>query len=297
MGWVCVMGLAAVMSCGWLGGCQGRSHGGEGARPPQGQERIVVIGGAITEVVYGVGLGVAVVGVDSSSTYPPEVSEVEGVGYLRRVSAEGVLGLAPTLVLVTEEAGPEQALAQLREAGVRVEALPGAATVEGARARIRRVGELLGRSQEAAAMVEAMDAKLTQAAARVATLRSRPAVLLLYAHGAGGVHVFGRGTAADALLELIGARNAAAVEGVVPLSAEGVLAAAPDALLVPSSSVAAMEGEGAVWALPGMAQTPAGRAKRLVQADKLAMLGFGPRLGEVALALIEQLHGGVGGGL
>lgn len=81
--------------------------------------RIVSLTGDITEIIFALGLGDRIVGVDSSATYPPgPTGALPNVGYQRRLSAEGILALTPTLVLRDEAAGPPEALAQLRAAGV-----------------------------------------------------------------------------------------------------------------------------------------------------------------------------------
>jgi iron complex transport system substrate-binding protein len=43
--------------------------------------------------------------------------------------------------------------------------------------------------------------------------------------------------------------------------------------------------------LPGLALTPAGRARRVVALDAMFMLGFGPRLPQAVLALHGALRG------
>ena len=70
--------------------------------------RIVSVGGAVTEILYALGLEQRVVAVDTTSLYPPRApAEKPNVGYMRQLSAEGVLGLGPSLVLATEGVGPE----------------------------------------------------------------------------------------------------------------------------------------------------------------------------------------------
>ena len=46
------------------------------------------------------------------------------VGYMRRLSAEPILSLEPDIVLAAADAGPPEALAQLRAAGVEVVEVP-----------------------------------------------------------------------------------------------------------------------------------------------------------------------------
>ena len=107
------------------------------------EQRIVALGGPVTEIVYALGAEVHLVGVDASSLYPKAAQELPSVGYFRQVPAEGVLSLGPTLVLASEETGPPATLEQLRSAGTRVEVIPSAASADGAKEKIRAVAEAL----------------------------------------------------------------------------------------------------------------------------------------------------------
>ncbi len=91
-----------------------RSRQRHTAEPAYDTSRIVSIGGAITEILYALGLEQRIVAVDSTSFYPPQaLREKPNVGYMRQLSPEGVLGLNPSLILATEGAGPKETVAVL----------------------------------------------------------------------------------------------------------------------------------------------------------------------------------------
>lgn len=199
-------------------------------------ERIVSLNGDITEIIFALGLGDAVVGVDSSATYPPErTRSLPNIGYQRRLSAEGILALNPTLVIGDEAAGPPEALAQLRAAGVPVVLAADPPTLAAPAAKIRFVATALGipeRGQELAAQVEA-EIAAAQAAAR--QIADPPRALFLYLRGTDVQQVAGSETPADAMIVAAGGVNAAARVGIVgfkPLSPETVVAAQPEVMLV-----------------------------------------------------------------
>lgn len=275
--------LAAMASLAPLAlGCSGAAtRGGEG-------ERIVSLGGALTELVYALGLGERLVGVDSSSVWPEAARALPQVGYQRKISAEGVIALAPSLVLHSDAAGPASALARLREAGITLAEFPDPRDVAGARARIEALAARLDRVEQGREMIAALDAEL----ARLPTVadEQRPRVLFLYARGADTLLVAGRSTAAAAMIELAGGRNALELDDFRPLSAEAVLAAAPEVLLVTSRGLDSVGGSAGLLALPGIAQTPAGRNARILALDDLALLGFGPRTGTTLHELAAALH-------
>jgi iron complex transport system substrate-binding protein len=257
------------------------------------QPRIVSVGGAVTETVYALNAQSQLVGVDTTSLFPDVATRLPQVGYARTLSAEGVLALAPQLLLASGEAGPPQVLDQLRRAGVRVEVLDEQHRFDGVVERTRRLGALCGRSAEAAQLV----ARLQQdwAARPRPPAGSAPRVLFVLAHAAGSLRVAGEGTAADAMLMLAGARNAfAGVQGYKPLTAEAALQAAPDLILCTDQGLQAQGGVDGLLRAPGVALTPAGRARRVASMEALLLLGFGPRLPQAVAELTGKLHGRAG---
>lgn len=261
-----------------LTGCDASHH------PETGKRRIITVGGAVTETVFALGAGREVVAVDTSSVYPKATNRLPKVGYQRTLSAEGILALAPDLVIVSDEAGPPATIEQLRSAGVRVERMPPAKTVDEAIARIGAVGTALDRPS--AAFAVRMRREAAGAIARVP--RDRPRFVLVYARGAGTLMVAGGDTGGSALVELAGGHNAVAgVRGYKPLSAEVLIDAAPEVIVVPARGLATIGGEAGLLALPGVRDTPAGRERRIVACDDLLPLGFGPRLP----AAVDELSG------
>jgi iron complex transport system substrate-binding protein len=116
-------------------------------------------------------------------------------------------------------------------------------------------------------------------------------VLFIYARGGGTLMVGGTGTPAAAMIRLAAGENAvSAFDGFKPLTAEAVTTAAPDVILVPSRGLATLGGVDGLVAQPGIALTPAGKARRVVAMDDLLLLGFGPRLGSAVRELAILLH-------
>ena len=98
--------------------------------------RIVSVGGAVTEILYALGLADRIVAVDTTSLFPAEaLKQKPNVGYMRALSAEGVLGLNPSLVLAIDGAGPKETIAVLEAATVPLVRVPDRYT---ARASSRR---------------------------------------------------------------------------------------------------------------------------------------------------------------
>lgn len=259
----------------------------------QAPQRIVSVGGALTETLYALGAQADLVGVDTTSLHPGAARALPSVGYARSLSAEGVLSLRPTLVVATEDAGPPAVLRQLQAAGVPLAVLPGDHRIEGVLARTQRLAELSGRPDPGRALIAALQRDWQATQARVARLATHaPRVLFVLSHSPGQTRVAGRETAADAMLRYAGAANAlgGSFSGYKPLTPEGAIAAAPEVILATDQGLAAAGGVEGLLRLPGLAQTPAGRNRRVAAMDALLLLGFGPRLPQATAALAELLH-------
>lgn len=254
--------------------------------------RIVSSGGTLTEIVHALGFGDHLVGVDTSSLHPESVTQLPKIGYQRQLSAEGVLSLSPSLIIASEESGPPPVVAQLRGTGTPLFVVPTEHTVEGAKTTLRTLGTLLDRTDRAAELIGALDRDLEAARAlHPAEGAPRPRVLFIYARGQGTLNVAGEATAGDVMIDLAGGINAVqGFEGYRPLTAESVVSAAPDVILMTRMGSGSVGGAESVFALPGLDLTPAAANKRLVVMDDLKLLGFGPRTGEAALELARALH-------
>ena len=261
------------------------------AQPDADPRRIVTLGGSVTEIVYALGAGDQVVGVDASSVYPEAATEKPNVGYFRKVPAEGVLSLNPSLVLALEGTGPPTVFEQFRSAGVRTVQVPDTPSVTGAKQKIQTIGDLLGRSARGDSLIAAMERDLDEARALRAEAASKPRVLFVYARGSGTMNVAGRGTSAAAMIELAGGENAiTGFEGFKPMSAEAVVEAEPDVILALTRGLESIGGTKGLLEQPGIPLTPAGKQKRIVAMDDLLLLGFGPRLGTAVKRLTKKLH-------
>src|SRR5580698_8821857 len=94
--------------------------------------RIVSIGGSITEILYALGLQQNIVAIDTTSLYPPSaLKDKPNVGYMRQLSAEGVLALSPTVILATDGTGPQQTIDVLEQAKVPFVRVPDTFTANG----------------------------------------------------------------------------------------------------------------------------------------------------------------------
>jgi|SRR5690625_1115626 len=253
--------------------------------------RIVIAGGDLTEIAYLLGAGPALIGVDTTSAWPPEAAELPQIGYLRQLSAEGILSLAPDLFLAAADAGPGIVLRQLRDAGVEVAKAPAGDGIEAIPEKIAFIGEALGKAAEAAALITEFNDKLAAARARVARLEAKPRVLFILSVQNGAPLVAGDGTSAARMIELAAGRNAiSGFQGYKPISAEAIIDAAPEVILMMRQHAEELGGAEQVLSRPEIIMTPAGRAGRLVTMEGMKLLGFGSRTPEAIIELARLLH-------
>lgn len=281
----------------WFAAMPGWAAKPASATSPQ---RVAVAGGAITEVVYALDSAAMLIGTDTTSTYPAAAQTLPKMGYQRSLSAEGVLSLHPDLLLTSAEAGPPAVLKQIAAAGVRVVTLGERHDVQSVRDKIRGTATALGIPHRGDSLLQRFDSEWQAALAVVEQRRQRQvekqSLRLLFILNNSGTQalVAGRDTAADAMIRYAGAVNALGgkdgFKGYKPLTAESVIAAAPDVLLMTAEGLTAIGGIDQLLRVPGLSLTPAARAKRVIaDMDALLLLGFGPRMPQALSRLSAQL--------
>jgi iron complex transport system substrate-binding protein len=253
--------------------------------------RIVSIGGAITEIIYALGLEQRVVAIDSTSFYPPQaLRDKPNVGYMRALSPEGVLGLNPSLVLATEGSGPREAIAVLRAAGVPLVMVPDKYTGKSIIEKIEIVAAAAGHAERGNCLAKAVAADLAALDNIRSHVEQRRKATFLLSFVNGRAMVAGRATAADGVLALAGATNAIdAFEGYKPLNDEAIIAAKPDFVLAMRRDSHPLDAN-TVFAHPGFALTPAAQQRAFVAMNGLYLLGFGPRTALAARDLAATLY-------
>ncbi|MCK9899568.1 ABC transporter substrate-binding protein [Frankia sp. Cpl3] len=261
--------------------------------------RIIPLNGEIAEIVFALGLGDQVVATDVSATYPAEAAAKPKIGYQRALAAEGILALRPTVLVGTPEAGPPPVIEQLRSAGVPTVIVErGAESLDGVGAKIRAVGAALGVPGRGAALAATTQTELDEVVERASGATSSPKVAFLYVRGQQNVAMIGgAGSGADLLIEAahgVDAGSAAGLGEFTPLTAEALVAADPDhLLLLLSDGLESVGGIDGLLRLPGVAQTTAGENRAVIDLDDLELLGLGPRTPAALDELVDALHPGL----
>jgi iron complex transport system substrate-binding protein len=255
--------------------------------------RILPLNGGVAEIVFTLGLGDRVVGRDITATFA-EAKQLPQVTKAHDVSAESVLSLRPTVVLADTDTGPEEAIDQIRDAGVPVVVLDPATKLADVNTRTTRIAEALGVPEAGKALNARVDGELAAAKAAVPG-GSRPKVAFLYLRGSAAVYLMGgKGSGADSLIAAAGAKDAGVAAGLdrpfTPLTSEALVKAQPEVILMMDKGLESVGGIDGLLAVPGVAQTPAGASRRVVTLEDGVLLGFGPRTPLVVDILVDRIH-------
>lgn len=250
--------------------------------------RIVTLGAAATETAFALGAGDQVVAVDDSSLWPPAAQTLPKVGYYRSLNAEGVLSLRPDRIVGTDQVGPPPVVQQLRGAGVAMDLLPTPRSEQELMDLFAALGKQLGAETQQIAKLQSSVQRQIQQARQHSGQRS-PRVLVLMG-GAHGLLAAGQDTAAALMLELVGARNAVDFAHYKPASAEALLGLAPEAIVIATRGPQDAQSLERLRQHPALAQSPAVATNRLLAMDAGLLLGLGPRTGEAAMQLAQQLN-------
>lgn len=249
--------------------------------------KIVSVNGTMSEIVCGLGLESSLVGVDVTSTYPASLDKVAKIGHNRSVSSEGIVALLPNLVVGMENDLKPALIEQLSAANIKTNLFKQDLSVEGTKKLITEVGNYLKQPAKAAALIAQLDKDI----ALVKKPAVKKKVLFIYARGAGSMMVSGTGTSVDKIIQLAGGANAVTTfVDFKPLTAEALVAANPDVILLFDSGLESIGGVDGLLKVQGISQTNAGKNKKVISMDGQLLTGFGLRLGKAMAELASKLQ-------
>lgn len=255
-------------------------------------QRIVSIGGSLTEIVYALGQEERLIARDTTSLFPSEALDLPDVGYMRALSPEGVLSVDPDMILTLEGAGPPEAVAVIKSASVPVVTVPESFDREGVLVKIDAVGKALGIEDQAAELAASVDADLRAAEEAAAAIDERAKVLFILSMEGGRVLASGTGTAANGMIELAGGQNAITdYAGYKQLTDEAIVTAEPDVILLMNRGSEDAPTSTDLSSQPALAVTPAAQNGRVILIEGNYVLGFGPRTGAAARELASEFYG------
>ncbi|MFX0577075.1 heme/hemin ABC transporter substrate-binding protein [Nocardia nepalensis] len=251
--------------------------------------------GTLAQTVWALGMGAKLVGRSTAAAFPAVENVPNVTGGSGSLNVESILALRPSVFLTDSTSAAPQVREQLRAAGVTVVYFDPQRTMDGVVPQIEAVAAALGIPERGRALAQRTRDEIAAASAAVPKPDKPLTIAFLYLRSTAITMLAGPGSGADALITALGARDAGTAAGLtepfVAITSEGMIAAAPDVLLVMSDGLKSVGGVDGLEKVPGIAQTPGGRNKRVVDMSDAVVLSFGPNTGRVIAALSEAVYG------
>lgn len=268
------------------------------ATGPDEPQRIVCIGQAYSEMIYALGAQANLVGVDYSSTYPPDIKKLPTVGYHRALSAEGILSLHPTVIIHDNNIGPENVIRQLQALHVPMKTFHAKNdSVAGTEALLREMGAFFHKEKRADELCAQMERGMADAAAAVKQYGATPRVAVIHFGRASNVYLLvGNGGGGDAstagkMVELAGGQIAIQQRGMQRMASPELIAKSnPEVILMTEYGFDRLGSMEQAKTLPGVAETDAARHNRIYRVPEHDLMYFGPQTGESIIQLAKLIH-------
>ena len=253
-------------------------------------QRIVIAGGSLTEIVFALGAGDEVVGVDKTSSYPEKVKQLPQIGYWKLLNIEGVLSLKPTLFITLNDVEPDNVIEKVSESKVDVLALqrvPG--TIELLYENITKIASKLNKQKEGELLINRIKTNLADIQTKIATHPQKTKVLSLMSMS-GTNSVAGKNTTIDALITIAGGENLAKHNSFKSYTAESIIAINPEVIILNKYSIDQLGGLDKIATIPGITETAAFKNNRITIIDDSYLFGIGPRVDEAAKLLFQSFY-------
>lgn len=260
------------------------------------QQRLISTAPSITELLYALGLGDRIVGVDRFSRYPPEASQKTLIGDYAAPNLEMIAALKPTLVLIP--VNPVQLRQRLEALHLNVLELDQEGLTKMFNS-FQQVGDATGASVRAKQLTDSTKRQLETIRARAS--KAKPTKVMFVVgrapNGLDGLMAVGHGSYLNEIIEIAGGINifSDAKAGYVKISLEEVLARNPDVIIDMgdmSDTVKVTEAQkqsvGALWNRMGSIQAVRARRVHAVASDIFVVPG--PRVVDAANEFLRMLH-------
>ena len=254
-------------------------------------ERVVALSAADCEVLYAVGAGDTLVGRGEYCDWPAEVLDVPSVQSGYDTNIEQIIALQPQVLLMSTMAQTEEQVQQLEDAGIRV-VVSDAQDIDGVYEAVAMIGTLMGKEDQAAAVVEDMRASLDDLASQVPEGEGKTIYFevspLEY-----GLWAAGNGTFMNEIAQMLGLENIFSdVDGWGEVSEEQVIERNPDYIV----TITMYFGEGPtpeeeIMSRAGWDQITAVQNGAILNLQNNELSRPVPRLAEGAAMLFDFVYG------
>ena len=254
-------------------------------------EKIVTIGGSITDIVFALGMGERVVAVDQSSTLPEKVKSLPQVGYVRSISAEGILSMSPTKILASSDIGPPNVIDQLRQSGVEFKIFKSPMSFNDVFSTIDSISIFLKVYENGLALREKLEFDLNKIKEFKSSINSSDFNIAFFMNpSSSSFNAAGSGTRASYLIDFIGGSNVYenSFKRYNKVNKEAIISSNPDIILI--GSMYADPKENCVFMDdPIFSIVNAVKNQKVIYIDLGYHLTFGSSFGEASLLLINLI--------
>lgn len=196
--------------------------------------RIVSTVPSATEILFALGCGEQIVGIDISSTFPAETADIVKIGDYNGFDFEAIIALEPDVVFVGYTIQDTQ-VEQLKNAGIHTASVEARSLTDISNS-ILTIGAEVGKGPEAEALVDSINAKIIEVKDAAASMTKSPTVYYVMGFGEYGNWTSGKGSFINDMIEAVGGTCVTADTGNawIEYPMEDLILADPDILLVSS---------------------------------------------------------------
>jgi iron complex transport system substrate-binding protein len=259
----------------------------------ESEQRIVCIAKQYNEIIFALGAEKDLVGVDLSSTYPPEIKKLPTVGYHRALSAEGILSTKPTLIIHDNNVGPEAVMTQLEKLKIPMKVFENKGDdIASAKALIKEMGTYFHKETRADSLSIKLEADMKKVMETAVTFKNKPTVVVIHFGRANNVYLTmtQKSTTAKLIEWAGGAIPISGERGMLQLSAEVIAKADPDVILLTDFGYDKLGSLDQIKTLPGVAGTKAAKSNHIYRVEEHDLVYLGPRTGEIVTHLQKLIR-------
>lgn len=259
--------------------------------------RIVAVDqyGTLAQTVWALGLGANLVGRSTAAAFPAAKNVPSVAGGSGSINIEAVAAQRPTVFLTDTVSATPTMRDQLKALGITVVYFDPARTLAGVGPQIQAVAAALGVPQAGTALAQRTQREIDAATAAVPKQNPAPKIAFLYLRSTAITMMAGPSFGSHALITALRGADAGQGAGITepfaPITSESMISANPDVFLVMTDGLQSIGGADGLTRIPGVAQTNAGRNKRVIDMADSVLLSFGPNTGRILAALSQALYG------
>ena len=259
----------------------------------QNSSRVVVAGGSITEIIYFLNSEEKIVAIDVTSNYPEKAKELPSIGYVRNLSAEGILSMNPSIVFGEDDMGPPGVIKQLRDINIDLRIIPEEKTIDGILDKIYCIASIIDKLPNAESKINStLIPDILNIEKRLSTSTLIPKrVMFIFSIKGNKIIVAGSGTSGNGFIKMTGSENIfGTIEGWKSVSQEAVIKENPDYIIMSQRDLHNSETIKSISENPIFKNIRASKEGNFIFDDAMAMLGYGPRTIKSVLNAINTMY-------